>query len=794
MREKELAQLERAMSVEKPTINYHPARVEHRRSKRFLVVLPAEVKWHGPGGVSIKENAQAEEVNAHGGLLRMETYPKLGDIIELTNLLSTESAEARVLAIRRSAEDMVRGVAVELHVPSETFWGMNFQQEKNTAELFELGQALGELRTSRQGSIDETNKQLASMVQALLESLTKAATEQTRDQQTQWFQEQAQIARRNADATMQSVDLAAKEAAAVIERLSGALQGLQQKIMIDVAHEVEKAAENLSSRSAKQLQEQADTTVAALGEELRAARQGCIDETNKQLASMAQASLESLTKAATEQARDQLTQWFQEQAQIARRNADAAMQSVDLAAKEAAAQLQAAHQKMEASLNSHAGDHEKRLAELSFVIEGLSGALQGLQQRITREVTDDLQKVARVEPKQEKQPVESSSSGGTATPLSAAKVPLAVSPALEDVRSVSFLPEALKPSSWLATPAAVAEPKDKEQPVKSDSSVRPPVPISENGTPVAASPSFDDLLASEGWPVWLPPEKKDEPSEALPKPSSISEILKAAVDRLGERVARARQSRRTLILACFVALVILVGVAGIILYRRHSRSVAEAHINEVSATPRLDAGPHAEATPDSGTSGTQPQSRSQWRERDLGRLGKPTSPRATSQMRAGKLTAREAMPAKVAVTREEPPRPPVVVVGEVSGSVSGNQAGRVLGGIVPETSWDGLTLAPPPKVQSPEPVGGRVQPPRLLSSVLPVYPVMARQARLEGDVTVQADIDTNGHIVRMKVISGPLPFRVAAMDALRQWKYEPSRLNDQPVPAQLIVTIKFRIK
>ncbi len=130
------------MTMEKPTTNSCPARVEHRRSKRFPVAVPAEVKWHGPGGVSIKENAQVEEVNAQGGLLRMETYPNVGDIIELTNLLSAESAEARVLAIRRSAEDVVQGVAVELLVPSETFWGVNFLLKKNTTELLKLGQTL----------------------------------------------------------------------------------------------------------------------------------------------------------------------------------------------------------------------------------------------------------------------------------------------------------------------------------------------------------------------------------------------------------------------------------------------------------------------------------------------------------------------------------------------------------------------------------------------------------------------------------------------------------------------------
>jgi len=130
------------MTMENPNANPCAARVEHRRSKRFLIAVAAEVKWHGPGGVRIKESAHAEEVNAHGGLLRMNTYPNVGDIIELTNVVSAESVEGRVLAMRGSTVEMPQGMVVELFVPSETFWGMNFQLMKATAGLLKLGQSL----------------------------------------------------------------------------------------------------------------------------------------------------------------------------------------------------------------------------------------------------------------------------------------------------------------------------------------------------------------------------------------------------------------------------------------------------------------------------------------------------------------------------------------------------------------------------------------------------------------------------------------------------------------------------
>src|ERR1700693_4703109 len=130
------------MTMENRTASYCTARVEHRRSKRFPVTFAAEVKWHGPAGARIKEKAHAEEVNAHGGLLRMNNYPNVGDIIELTNVVSAESVGGRVLAMRGSKADGPQGIVVELFVPSETFWGMNFQLMKTTAGLLKLGQIL----------------------------------------------------------------------------------------------------------------------------------------------------------------------------------------------------------------------------------------------------------------------------------------------------------------------------------------------------------------------------------------------------------------------------------------------------------------------------------------------------------------------------------------------------------------------------------------------------------------------------------------------------------------------------
>ena len=124
------------------------AKTEQRRSSRFPVVVPVQAKWQDTNGKSVVQNAQAREVNAHGGLLDMAIFPSVGSQLELTNLMSGETYRARVVGVRRSAENQPLGVAIDLLIPSETFWGVNFQLRKTSNELFQLEQAI------RSGGID----------------------------------------------------------------------------------------------------------------------------------------------------------------------------------------------------------------------------------------------------------------------------------------------------------------------------------------------------------------------------------------------------------------------------------------------------------------------------------------------------------------------------------------------------------------------------------------------------------------------------------------------------------------
>jgi hypothetical protein len=115
---------------------------ERRKNSRFLVTVPIEASWRGPEGVAIKTQAVARQVNANGGLLEMENYPEVGSRILLTNFLSAESAEGRVLATPNSREGVSRGIIVELITPSESFWGVNLQVKKTSVELQKLENSL----------------------------------------------------------------------------------------------------------------------------------------------------------------------------------------------------------------------------------------------------------------------------------------------------------------------------------------------------------------------------------------------------------------------------------------------------------------------------------------------------------------------------------------------------------------------------------------------------------------------------------------------------------------------------
>lgn len=97
--------------------------------------------------------------------------------------------------------------------------------------------------------------------------------------------------------------------------------------------------------------------------------------------------------------------------------------------------------------------------------------------------------------------------------------------------------------------------------------------------------------------------------------------------------------------------------------------------------------------------------------------------------------------------------------------------------------------AEPPRIV----VGGNVQAARLIRKAVPVYPVLARQARVAGTVRLQAVISTTGAIRSLKLISGHPLLTQAAIDAVTRWLYEPLLLNGRPVEVETQVEVHFKL-
>jgi protein TonB len=88
-------------------------------------------------------------------------------------------------------------------------------------------------------------------------------------------------------------------------------------------------------------------------------------------------------------------------------------------------------------------------------------------------------------------------------------------------------------------------------------------------------------------------------------------------------------------------------------------------------------------------------------------------------------------------------------------------------------------------------IGGDVAQANLISSPKPQYPALARAARVQGVVLLNATISKEGTIKDLKVISGHPLLNEAAMEAVRQWRYKPQMLNQQPIEVITTITVNF---
>src|SRR4051812_14328452 len=119
-----------------------------------------------------------------------------------------------------------------------------------------------------------------------------------------------------------------------------------------------------------------------------------------------------------------------------------------------------------------------------------------------------------------------------------------------------------------------------------------------------------------------------------------------------------------------------------------------------------------------------------------------------------------------------------------------------IGGIVDGGVTVGLIAAPlPPAVEAaPLRPGGAILPPAKVKDAAPAYPAIARAARVQGVVVVEATIGVNGRVRDARILRSIPLLDAAALDAVRQWEYTPTRLNGIPVAIVMTVTVNFRLQ
>ena len=167
-----------------------------------------------------------------------------------------------------------------------------------------------------------------------------------------------------------------------------------------------------------------------------------------------------------------------------------------------------------------------------------------------------------------------------------------------------------------------------------------------------------------------------------------------------------------------------------------------------------------------------------------------------SELLNGQLRTPSRIPEKVQMIREEEAPPPLSsggVVGGVAGGIPGGQLGGIIGGIVSQTS----NLAAVPKLAAVQPkrirVALGVTRGLLIRIIEPTYPLLARQARVQGEVVLKAIVTREGDIKELELISGHPMLAPAAIAAVKQWHYRPFLLNGEPIEVETMVTVTFNL-
>jgi periplasmic protein TonB len=163
-----------------------------------------------------------------------------------------------------------------------------------------------------------------------------------------------------------------------------------------------------------------------------------------------------------------------------------------------------------------------------------------------------------------------------------------------------------------------------------------------------------------------------------------------------------------------------------------------------------------------------------------------------SEMVNGQLRTPTKIPQKIQMIKEEEAPPDLGaggVPGGVPGGIPGGSAGGVIGGILSSQPVAVPKVATPQRVRVSQGVSNGL----LIKKVQPAYPPLARQARIQGQVVLHAEISKEGTIQNLQLISGHAMLAPAAIEAVKQWRYKPYLLNGEPVAVETEVIVNFSL-
>jgi TonB family protein len=436
---------------------------------------------------------------------------------------------------------------------------------------------------------------------------------------------------------------------------------------------------------------------------------------------------------------------------------------------------------------------------------------------------------------------------GTQTPVEPAPqpstTPTAAAPTTDDLKlQAARLQAQLSSMLFTETPAPsknVATPADsKTEPLAAVTSKKV-VEFSQPGVKAVAPAETKPVMASTKYgpssldeevkvPSWLAPLSQNsqsisaEPAQSPAEPASqavsvnseesfdalVAEAPKRSETAvfgghlLGEAASAgtpAKGSKTGLVIGLAAAAVVVLAAGGWYYHQNSSAAVA-------ASSARATSIPEASASAPTTALATPAASSTVTEEAHSAPVipSKPTKHSAAGPAVAAPAPAPEHTNATAAAKTTEPLQaPPTAALGDVHLSapvVNRSTQSPQVGDAVPAIEANAVPGGSDPFAvagrhtppAAPLPIGGDVKPARLIKSVPPEYPEMAKTQHVSGKVQIDALVDASGNVASVKILSGPMLLRKAALDAVKQWRYTPARLDDQPTSMHLTVTVEFR--